>query len=298
MKFVVHEIDDKYQLSFGDDKLQFFEFSKTGLMATLSDNPNTTRLFGLKSEDTRSESWMSFEGDTADGIYSILDKGDLTVLEETDKHFKVTMNGEKLTGDWIIRKIPNVFDKSLFGEATHGWVFWKPGKNPNTAKFSDLDKTQQQEIAGKFNLDISLNMEDQTFEGIAAAEGTWTDMFGVPYLYTASFVEQVAKSQQRKLEAGERIPLNTEHPSDELALDGDVTEVLLVREPINHIRVKGKYHGATSLSAGDIGLSYEFRFRSVWNEEFQAWIPFDSITDKLSVVKRPACKICWITKVI
>lgn len=297
MKFVVHEINDKYQLSIGEDKLQFFEFSKTGLMATLSDNPNTTRLFGTKSEDTRSEGWMNFEGDTKDGIYNIIDKGDATVVEDTNKHMKVSLNGTHLTGNWILRKIPNVFDKSLFGEATHGWVFWKPGKNPSIVT-GDFDTSKNSEKSGRFNLEITLNAHDQTFEGIAAAEGTWTDMFGVPYLYTSKFVEQVAQEQITKLANGEAIPLNTEHPSDDLAIDGQVTEVLLVREPINHIRVKGKYHGTTSLNSGDIGLSYEFRFRSVWNEEFQAWIPFDNITDKLSVVKRPACKICWITKVI
>ena len=296
MKFVVHQFNDDYQLSYGEDRLQFFEFSRTGLMATLSDNPNTTKLFGLKSDDTRSSTWMNFEGDTEAGSYKIIDKGDLTIIDQDDHHFKLTLNGDKLTGDWILRKIPNVFDKALFGEATFGYVFWKPGENKSVlTKFSEADG---KDTNGRFTLELSINAEDQTFEGIAAAEGTWTDMFGVPYMYTAAFVESIFKSQERKLEAGERIPLNTEHPSDELALDGDVTEVLLVREPINHIRVKGKYHGSTTLQEGEIGLSYEFRFRSVWNEEFQSWIPFDSITDKLSVVKRPACKICWITKVI
>lgn len=298
MKFVIHKHNDNYQLSYGENELQFFEFSKTGLMATLSDNPNTTRLFGKKSEDTRSEAWMNVEGDTKDGIYDIVDKGEVEITDQSEKHFKLTFNGEKLTGDWILRRIPNIFDKALFGEDTFGWIFWKPGTNPNEAKFSSIDEDDLQDVGGRFNLDLSLNAEDQTFEGIAAAEGTWVDMFGVPYLYTKEFIEQIATSQISKLESGERIPLNTEHPTDELALDGDVTEVQLVREPINHIRVKGKYHGSTTLQEGDIGLSYEFRFRSVWNEDFQAWMPFDSITDKLSVVKRPACKICWITKVI
>ena len=294
MNFIIHEHGDKFELSFGDDKLQFYEFSRTGRMATLSNNPNTTRLFGLKSEDTRSDTWMNFEGDTKDGIYTIFDKGDITIVEDNEQFTLVSLNGEKIDGNWYIRKIPNVFDKSLFGEATHGYVFWKPGENNSDAKFGVGNMT---DANGKFNLEFNFNETDQTFEGIAAAEGTWTDMFGVPYLYTPEFIEKVFAEQSSKLSRGERIPLNTEHPTDDLALDGDVTEVLLVREPINHIRVKGNYHGATTLAKGDIGLSYEFRFRSSWNEEFQAWVPFDNITDKLSVVKRPACKICWITKV-
>jgi hypothetical protein len=294
--FVIHKHDDDYELSFGNDNLEFFNFKRTGLMATLSNNPNTTRLFGTKSEDTRSEAWMNFEGDTKDGIFEIVDSGKVDVVKE-DNHYKLSFNGQNITGDWILRRIPNVFDKALFGENTFGWVLWKPGENPSEpAKFSDNDDLK--DTQGRFNLDISLNQEEQTFEGIAAAEGTWVDMFGVPYMYTSEFIEKIAQEQQSKLAAGERIPLNTEHPNDELALDGDVTEVQLVREPINHIRVKGKYRGDTSLSKGEVGLSYEFRFRSVWNEEFQAWMPFDNITDKLSVVKRPACKICWITKVI
>lgn len=310
MKFVIHEQqkgDNKsYQLTYGEgDNLQFYEFHKTGLMATISNNPNVTRLFGSESEDTRSSKWMNFEGDTKDGItYKIVDKGDVVVKERGDKHVILGLRGKHLTDDWILRKVPDgAFDKSVFKQGK-GVLFWKPplkGEGCPTcriSKFSNLKLDQTDVTEGRFNLDVSFNGPEQTFEGVAAAAGTWVDMFGVPYIYTDEFIEKIVQEQQSKLSRGESIPLNTEHPDDELSIDGFVTEVLLVREPINHIRVKGKYHGNTTLSEGDIGLSYEFRFRSSWNEDFQAWLPFDNITDKLSVVKRPACKICWITKVI
>jgi len=307
MQFVIHKLERdgniNYQLTYGDgDKLQFYDFHRTGLMSTLSNNPNVTRLFGEESEDTRSSKWMNYEGDTKDGIYTIIDKGEVKIKERSNKHVVLGLRGKLLTDDWILRKIPDVFDKSLFAEG-RGCLLWKPpvrGEGCPTcriSKFSNLDLDQSDVQDGRFNLDISFNEEEQTFEGVAAAEGTWVDLFGVPYIYTAEFIQKIAQEQQMKLSEGASIPLNTEHPSDELAIDGFVTEVLLVREPINHIRVKGKYHGATTLTEGEVGLSYEFRFRSVWNEDFQAWIPFDNITDKLSVVKRPACKICWITKV-
>jgi hypothetical protein len=301
--FTIHRLDSNgeihFQLTFGvGDKLQFYDFTRTGLMQTLSNNPNITRLFGEESEDTRSAGWLSFEGNTADGIYSIEDTGMVRLIEQSEKHLSLDFTGNKIDGIWIIRRIPRIFDLKVFAN-NRGVLFWKPGDvNPEAVKLSDLDVSKNSELNGRFNLDMTINEEEQTFEGIAAASGTWTDMFGVPYLYTDEFIEQMSKEQIAKLAAGEKIPLNTEHPEDDLAIDGEVTEVLLVREPINHIRVKGKYHGAMSLNKSEIGLSYEFRFRSLWNDEFQAWIPFDNITDKLSVVKRPACKICWITKVI
>ncbi len=64
--FVIHEHtvgkDIDYQLSILSDnnELEFLQFPRTGNMATISDSPNITRLFGKLSEDTRSKDWLTF----------------------------------------------------------------------------------------------------------------------------------------------------------------------------------------------------------------------------------------------
>jgi len=145
--FVIHEhtvgkvID--YQLSILSDnnELEFLQFPRTGNMATISDSPNITRLFGKLSEDTRSKDWLTFEGTTrqnegesSPGVYKIYDNGVVKFGEQTRKYTEVFFNGDKVTGRWLLRKIPNVFQKGMFGEGDSVYLFWKP---PKQKSFND-----------------------------------------------------------------------------------------------------------------------------------------------------------------
>ncbi len=326
LDFIIHdfEADDRkeYQLSIMSEngELQFYNFLRTTPASTVSDKPNVTKLFGRESEDTRSKDWLQFQGVTnseseADsGIYKIFDSGKCKVIEQNSKFKEVVFNGEIITGKWYLRQMPNIFHKSLFGEVKNITLFWKPPEQESyngeqstvkcacpvedaSSKYLEITKQEGIETTVKLSHLVDFNLDSHEFEGIAAAAGPIIDLFGVTYTYTPDFIETLFNEQQSKLSNGGQILLNTEHPNDPNEVDGRVTEVQLFHEPIKHIRVKGIYNGPTFLSEGDIGLSYEFRFRSVWNEDFQSWIPFNAITDKLSVVRRPACKICWITKV-
>jgi len=330
--FVIHKhsVGDKidYQLSImtENDELEFLQFPRTGNMATISDSPNITRLFGTRSEDTRSEGWLTFEGTTLEkesesdlGVYEIFDSGTVKFGERTRKYTELFFNGDKVTDRWILRKIPNVFDKAMFSEGSPVYLFWKPPKQKSyddsyisnskykevkcecpteklSAKFAEISKDEGEVVFSKMSTDIMFNGDAQTFEGVAAAEGTWIDLYGEKYTYTKEFIIHTFNKQRDFLKSGEKVTLNTEHPEFN-QIQGEITDVQLYQEPIYHIRVKGIYKGDTDLSDDQYGLSYEFRLRSKWNEEFQCWVPFDAITDKISVVKKPACKICWINKV-
>ncbi len=340
LQYVIHEhtVGDKidYQLSIETetDELQFLRFPRTGNMATISDSPNVTRLFGELSEDTRSREWLTYHGTTRQpefldedenrirsfpGVYKIISNGNARIGEQTAKYSEVFFDGKNMSDRWILRKMPNPFDKSFLSD-NDVYLFWKPpkqkpfseafnvdakfnevrcacGVQEMSAKFHDLSKQEGVETLARFTGDISFNQDMQTFEGVGAAEGTWIDMFGIKYVYTSQFIIHTFNKQRDQLSTNEGIPLNTNHPEDPNDNDGKITEVKLGQHPINHIIVNGVYTGPTALTEGDVGLSYEFRLRSVWNEDFQAWVPFDSITEKLSVVDRPACKICWINKV-
>jgi len=332
--FVVHEhsvggtID--YQLSIQDgDELRFLSFLRTGEMATISDVPNITRLFGRESEDTRALTWLTYQGMTKNseggdddphtpGVYKILDSGKAIVGHQTEEYSEVFLSGESLSDRWIIRKLPNLFP-SVFKGSDDIYLLWKPPVqkkyekalnseepynnincacpvNNASSKFAELTKEEGVAMGSTITTDMLFNPEAKTFEGVGAAEGTWIDMFGNKYTYTPEFIVHNYEEQRSRLAAGEIIQVNTHHETEH-EFEGRITEVQLFQQPIKHIVVKGTYNGPVDLDDRQFGLSYEYRLRSVWNEEFQSWVPFEATTDKISVVERPACKVCWINKV-
>lgn len=327
--YIIHEytIGEKkeYQLSIGNENdLQFLRFPRTGEMATISDSPNITRLFGEMSEDTRSGAWLSFEGETLEpeegqnsGIYKIYDTGRIRIGNQTEKYSELFFSGSKMSDRWILRKLPNPFDRALFS-SENIYLLWKPPlqKSYNqanssiskykeiicpcsnkeiSAKFHELVREEGVETISKLSSDVIFNPDSKTFNGIGAAEGTWIDMFGEKYVYTKEFITHLYNEQRERLKNGETIKVGGDEHTD--GFNGTINNVKLHTQPVYHIEVEGIYHGPSKLSNERYGLSYENRLRSVWNEEFQAWIPFGGSTDAINVVRKPACKICWINKV-
>ena len=342
--YVIHEhkvgssID--YQISFQtmEDELQFVKFPRTGNMATLSNAPNVGRYFGTLSDETRAEGWLEFEGITkmAEGVtleedeeipvpgeYNIIDSGIMRVGEQTAKFSELFFKGNLLTDRWILRRIPNIFEKSFLGEEKEVLLFWKPSRQKDftqafsknaayiekscacpvadaSLKFHDLTKNEGVEKISKMQGAAFFNNETKTFEGIAAAVGTWIDMYGDKYTYTPEFVTFLYNQERDGVSKNQGTPLSPLHSMDKEFTDevtGKVTNVRLVQDPIKHIVVNGVYDGPAESLLGKVGLSYELKLRSSWNEDFQSWIPFDATIGRLSVVRRPACTICWINKV-
>jgi|GEM_PF-4085947 len=329
LPYIIHKFTDKestsyYQLSIlsSDDEAEFWEFKipENSSQIEILDAPTVTRLFGLKSEDTRDLKWFSFEGDTKnDEKYEIIDQGKLIVGQQTSKFSELFFNGNLLHDRWILRRLPNIFDNSYLGESKEITLLWKPSRQKSfnscldgtvpynnikcacavtdlSSSFAELSTQEGTELTSSFNGEAIIDETSQTFEGTAAAVGTVIDMYGTKYVYTPEFITHLYNEQKSLLESGDETLLNTEHDLFGATIDGKVTGVTLRHEPIKHLYVNGIYNGPITLSEGEIGLSYEVKLRSVWSKEFQAWVPFNAKISKLSVVRRPACKICWINK--
>ena len=332
LPFVLHEhtIGNKvdYQLSVqtNDNGLQFLKFPRTGNMATLSDQPNVTRLFGTLSDNTRTEAWLTFKGQTTEpesgnqpGVYDIMERGVLKIGQQTAKFSEVFLNSQNLSDRWILHKIPNIFDEIVFPDSKEVILLWKPPRQKqyqdafsknveyndiqcpcpvrdSSAKFHELVREEGEELMTKMTSDIMFDRESQTFEGVESAEGTWIDLYGEKYTYTPEFIIHHFNEQKQRLAKGGVIKMGTLH-GDITDFQGSIDSVELYREPIYHIRVKGVYKGPIDLDEGNYGLSHEARLKSVWNHKFQSWVPYASTTERVDVVKRPACKICWINKV-
>jgi hypothetical protein len=335
--FVIHEhtIGDirEYQLSINTgDSLQFLDFLGQANMATISNTPNITQLFGRESEDTRSKDWLTFEGTTKNaegieeldgktiqvpGVYKIFDSGKAIMGQQTDDYSEIFLKGSKLSDRWLLRKIPNVFTK-VFKGSDPVYLLWKPPAQKSfnnaldgepakevqcacaikdsSAKFHDFVKEDGVQMASGMITDVMFDQENHTFRGIGAAEGTWIDMFANKYTYTPEFIVHNYNEQLAKLTAGTIIPLNTGHDLEH-EFEGKIDTIELRKDPIYHIVVNGTYQGPADIKDEQFGLSYEYLLRSSWNEDFQSWVPFSSETEKLSVVRNPACKVCLINKV-
>jgi len=257
------------------------------------------------------------------GIYEIFDQGVLKIGLQDDHYSELYFKGNVLTDRWILRRIPNIFDTAKFGESEELLLLWKPPMQKSynqafdlsvspsevkclcpvdilSAKFAEVTgKEEGIELTSKFSTNIDMyNPETQQFEGTAASVGTVVDFFGNKYTYTPEFLTHLYNEQKSKLQSGEITPIIEEHSLDgDEVSKGSVTDCQLVHEPLLHIRVNGNYNGPLTLSEGDAGLSYELRLKSTWSDEFQSWVPFSAKIDKLSVVRHPACKICWVNKV-
>lgn len=272
----------------------------------VSNKENTSRLFGKALMGSANKGWLNVDGIAENGeIYIPFDKGTIELGIQNNNYSELFFSGSKLSGRWFLRKLPNIFDKSLLGDReSEICVLWKPSKQSNSPSEATHEVTcacpmktlnsnpVKPDKVDKYVMKSSMTMPvitgEGTFEGIATAEGTWIDMFGVKYVYTADFVKLLASRMQEAVKT-QSLLVDKHHQNDD---NGTISSVLLVQDPINHVKVQGKYNGDLS---DVLGMSMELRLRSVWSDEFQAWVPFDAMTDRVSLVSDPACKICWFT---
>ena len=104
----------------------------------------------------------------------------------------------------MLRNIPNVFAKEVLNKKKDVYLLWKPTEQTPHAEQKSINcgicptkSLQSQPMKkgklipkkAKFQMQINVDEENHTFEGIASAEGTWVDMFGNKFIYTADFVK-------------------------------------------------------------------------------------------------------------
>ena len=102
------------------------------------------------------------------------------------------------------------------------YLFWKPPeqtphaaqKTINTScpcpkkRLEDKERPKNlTKMSAKFQSDISI-LDEHTFEGIAAAEGTWVDLYGHKFIYTSEFMDTLLQRMQSHLSRGGSITVD------------------------------------------------------------------------------------------
>lgn len=251
----------------------------------MGDIPGISRLYGEFSEPVeREKAFMDFEGVTEDkDVYKILEKGKVDVVE-TEMGTTLNFKSDLINGRWLLRTLPNIFNNEFVTGDTMQ-VLWKPGNHTEMSKPSEQvgePISMNSEITSVFT-----EMEQGQFNSIIATVGRFTDAFGVPYIYTEEFLKTLFTNMKRQLDAGEIIGVDKSHSK---ISKGRMTELHLLGEgQQSKIVGRGIYDGDMS---GTTGVSIEAKFQAFWDQTNRAYIPVDGITKRVSLVERPACKIC------
>ncbi len=262
-------------------------------MGGVGDTSGVSRLFGEDIEGIdRDPDWFNFEGVTKNKeVYIPLVKGKVEV-KNTELSTEFNFESDKLTGRWLLRTLPNIFDNGFIkGERMN--LFWKPG---NITKIQSLNSEELKMETTKITTTINSMLQGVTidsrakrFEVIVAAEGTWVDKFGVKFTYTPDFVKTLFNSMNRQMLEG-TIPLGVDKEHSQID-EGKMDELELLDEPITHIRGRGFFNG----EIGDVnGASIDAELDAVFSPTFQSWFPVNGVTKRVSLVASPACKVCLL----
>ena len=265
----------------------------------LGDEPGISRLFGQFSEPKeRSADWFLFEGVTKDTkeVYMPILQGKVEI-KHTESTTEFNFDSEKLSGRWLLRKLPNIFDND-FISGLDMQLFWKPELEDNPIKLDNLntlnssmfENFEHKTIHSQFQSGVSIASNSKDFVVTIAAEGTWIDKFGVKFTYTRDFISTLFNSMNRQLLEG-TIPLGVDKEHD-MQDNGKITNLELLDEPIAHIRGRGFFNG----EIGDVnGASIDAELEAAFVPKFQSWFPISGITKRVSLVASPACKVCIFT---
>lgn len=265
----------------------------------IGDREGVSRLYGQFSEPTeRVRDFKGFTGVTkSKEVYLPVDKGTVRIFN-TESSSEFYFKGEKMNGRWILRDLPNIFDNK-FIEGERMKLFWKPEtrethmgeklKNLTTLQSSVL-KGEQVKMNSEFTTGISIASNSKDFEVIVAAEGTWTDKFGQRFTYTKDFINTLFTQMNMQLMDG-AIPIGVDKEHNKID-NGQMTNLQLLDEPIAHIKGRGFFNGPIE----DVnGASIDAELDAIFVPQFQSWFPVNGITKRVSLVAKPACKVCFFT---
>jgi hypothetical protein len=264
----------------------------------MGDVPGVSRLFGSFSEPTeRDPAWLTFEGVTADTkeVYMPIEQGTVEVIHsENGKQFN--FKSDKINGRWLMRTLPNIFDNG-FIEGENMQLFWKPDnlESQMGAKLENAQMIPTQDLKGEttklnssmMTKEFTLASEQNEFDTIVAAEGTWIDKFGQKFTYTRDFIKTLYTNMSMQLEEG-LVPIGVDNEHNKID-NGRMTALQLLDDPIAHIRGRGFSNGSLDSASG---VSIDVELEAVFVPQFQSWFPVNGITKRVSLVASPACKVC------
>ena len=261
----------------------------------IGDQAGATRLYGQFST-IRDKTWFELEGVTKQTkeVYMPLLKGEVEIKNET-KQTELLFNSPGMTGRWLMRELPNMISQ-IPGDKMN--LLWKPDNKESqienklsimqTMPISSI-KGDPSHLTSQMSTQI-LVTSPKEFDVVVAAEGTWVDGHGRKFTYTKEFINTLYTNMNMQLLEG-KIPIGVDKEHN-FKDNGQMTSLQLLDKPIAHIKGRGFFNE----DIGDAkGASIEADLDVVYSKQFQSFFPVNGITKRVSLVKNPACTVCYFT---
>ncbi len=252
-----------------------YEF-KTDIQG-ISNEPGITRLFGKEVFDIAGNYFL-FPLD-----FNNVEVGNFIIMQEDDKFVRLRFvtEGNILQGEWLIRRL-----------STGDVLFWKPfpavfTTQDRTVTVQASDNTLEVEVEQSFSL-FELEVLDNTYSGIAAAEGIWTGQDFHTTLFSKDIINTIFAQLDGNLD---KMLVDYNH---DLINDGLIKTVSLHEDRgIKYIRASGT--GNKPIPPGS-GLSLLIKSKLKWDNNLNVFVLLDVETIGLSIIteNNPACTICMI----
>ena len=236
-----------------------------------------SRLYSIEGKEKINKDWLNFEGRTLDNqYYKKLYSGKVNVKEGVSTELQ--MSGD-LDGRWLMRKIPNVFNK----ESKDCTLFWKPETNDVKLVEEKLFSEQAFPIEQIGNMVM----------GTVLAEGTWQGKQKTTW--TRESIKSYYDQLQHKMNTEDyKIPLNLEHDSKNIV--GYIDKIKFSKTG-GIYRILGS--GYTTIDKSQYtGLSvhfthekhYEIKAYDTKIVDSEQKVDFNHF--QVALVQKPACTIC------
>ena len=276
-KGIVHNIPMKSEFYVKNIKVEQSLHTPCEGKNACGNSPGISRLYSIDEKEKINKDWLNFEGRTLDNqYYKKLYSGKVNVKEgiSTELH----MSGD-LDGRWLMRKIPNVFNK----ESKECTLFWKP-------EIEDVKIIKETILSEQsFPIEQIGNM----VMGTLIAEGTWQGTHKTTW--TRESVKSYYDQIQHKMNTEDyKIPLNLEHNSKNVV--GYIDKIKFLKSG-GVYRIAGT--GYTTVDKSQyrglsVHLNHDQHIRLLYSDtkiiDSSQKVDFNYF--QVALVQKPACTLC------
>jgi len=243
----------------------------------ISNIPGMTRLFGAETEMDNDYPLYPID-------YSIASVGKFDLIEQTEKFTRLNFEKEEkavLQGEWLLRHL-----------STGETLFWKPYPTVGVMSTKNIDISQKdgeviKTVDQQFSV-FAIEAFENTFSGIAAAEGVWTGADFRTTLFTDEIIQKLAKDMKNNMST-QLVDFN-----HDFIPAGKLTNVELRKERgISYIFVEGITERPVAFGAG---LSILIKSTLKWNSKLNVYVLLEASSLGTSIIteSKPACTMCMI----
>ena len=275
--------NDGYILYVGNNEIdeEFVDVVRFDQVKAISNYPNIDRLQGVWVDKGANKRWMTYHKGIMSENLRVYDKGTLEIVESGDNYKLVEFRGEKLTGQWYIRRGSE--DRALM---------WKPPVLNRDDKFSCAKMCDDLEEVGEKRRDkfsSVIQMSKNGFRGTAMASGVYQGQGGIPTLFTNKFIKKMVDKYSND---PKKIKVDFDH--DENAV-GAISDVRLETDPVYRFYITGE--AGRNVKNGS-GLSVDFTVDTIWDEKFKIEKAIDADIHSVSILteSNPGCEMCFVDK--